>query len=52
MARINVPKGLYERLRRAAEAQGLPVEGYVLGLIAESVDPQTFPNPTGRLLRS
>jgi hypothetical protein len=29
MASINVPKGLYERLRRAAEAQGLPVEGYV-----------------------
>jgi len=43
MASINVPKGLYERLRRAAEAQGLPVEGYVLGLIAESVDPANLP---------
>jgi hypothetical protein len=39
----NVPKGLYERLRKAAEAQGLPVEGYVLGLKAESVDPANLP---------
>jgi hypothetical protein len=52
MASISVPKGLYERLRKAAEAQRLPVEGYVLGLIAESVNPQTFPNLTVRLLRS
>jgi HEPN domain-containing protein len=43
MASISVPKGLYERLRKAAEAQGLPVEGYVLGLIAESVDPTNLP---------
>jgi HEPN domain-containing protein len=43
MASINVPKGLYERLRKAAEAHGLPVEGYVLGLIAESVDPTNLP---------
>jgi HEPN domain-containing protein len=43
MASISVPKGLYERLRKAAEAQGLPVEGYVLGLIAESVDPANLP---------
>jgi HEPN domain-containing protein len=43
MASINVPKGLYERLRKAAETQGLPVEGYVLGLIAESVDPTNLP---------
>jgi hypothetical protein len=43
MASISVSKGLYERLRKAAEAQGLPVEGYVLGLIAESVDPANLP---------
>jgi HEPN domain-containing protein len=43
MASISVPKGLYERLRKAAEAQGLPVESYVLGLIAESVDPANLP---------
>jgi HEPN domain-containing protein len=43
MPGISVPKGLYERLRRAAEAQGLPVEGYVLGLIAESVNPTNLP---------
>jgi hypothetical protein len=52
MANISVPKGLYERLSEAAEAQRLPVEGYVLGLIAESVNLRTFPNPTVRLLRS
>jgi HEPN domain-containing protein len=43
MSSINVPKGLYERLRKAAEAQGLPVEGYVLGLIVESLDPANLP---------
>jgi hypothetical protein len=43
MTSISVPKGLYERLRKAAEAQGLPVKGYVLGLIAESVDPANLP---------
>jgi hypothetical protein len=34
MASISVPKGLSEKLRRASEAQGLPVKGYVLGLWA------------------
>jgi hypothetical protein len=43
MANISVPKGLYERLKKAAEAQGLPVKGYVLGPIAESVDPANLP---------
>ena len=33
---------IFEKLRRAAEAQGVSVEGYVLSLIAESVNPSSL----------
>jgi len=39
---ISVPEKLYQKLRRSAEAQGISIEGYVLSLIAESIDPESL----------
>ena len=41
MAVISLPKRIYERLREAAEEEGVSVEGYLLSLIAESLDPRS-----------
>jgi HEPN domain-containing protein len=42
MAIISIPKRIYEKLKSVAEAQGVSVEGYVLSLMAESVDPASL----------
>lgn len=42
MAIISIPERIYEKLKSAAEAQGISVEGYVLSLMAESVDPASL----------
>jgi len=42
MATISIPQRIYEKLKSAAEAQGVSVEGYVLSLIAESIDPASL----------
>jgi len=42
MAIIRIPEGIHEKLKSAAEAQGVSVEGYVLSLIAESIDPDNL----------
>lgn len=39
MATVSIPEKLYKKLRRVSEDQGMSVEGYVLSLVAESVDP-------------
>jgi hypothetical protein len=43
MANISVPKGLYERLSEAAEAQRLPVEEYVFGPDSRIGQPTNLP---------
>jgi len=42
MSTVSIPEKICEKLRKAAEAQGFSVEGYVLSLIAESVDPASL----------
>jgi len=39
MATIKIPKGIYEKLKKVAEVQVFSIEGYVLSLIVESIDP-------------
>jgi hypothetical protein len=39
MATVKIPKGIYEKLKKVAEVQGFSIEGYVLSLIVESIDP-------------
>lgn len=39
---VKIPEKMYEKLKGAAEVQGMPVEGYVLSLIAESADPSNL----------
>jgi HEPN domain-containing protein len=39
MVTVKIPEGIYEKLKKVAEVQGLSIEGYVLSLIVESIDP-------------
>ena len=42
LSTVKIPEKMYVKLRNAAEAQGVSVEGYILSLVAELADPNNL----------